>query len=415
MTNDTFQGESLVDQSAVLHLLVDDVDLLLEAGGPSHGRVLSGTPVVLTAHDGDTVRARTVEGRVSIEFVTESDAVFPTERWPRPDPDEQPPKEWPVGDKVVPPRGGRLTVDSAGRDPVATVGPQVYGVEDLLLEPAQGRVTFAVLEQTELDARVRLVTPTLWVDGYAGSIEWREEPPAGGWNPLEGIAPLAPWVGAARQLGDKDAPISTEAQGLAFGKLVAGARVVVHEEEKGWMKVSAAWRGGDVSGWIQKKYVLKEGKEEAVTPVPAPVSAVALWQMARQWSDVTGHEEEDEEGASVVPEPEIDLESVRRQITDRFGPLRVAYARILKGDPTKVGTLTGRVVVDADGTIVKAHLPEGSLRDPALQEAVVAILEGLVFEPREIPKPKRRKKKDEPDVDWSAQVWIQFSFKSTVE
>jgi hypothetical protein len=412
VTNDTFQGEALIERKAVLHLLLDDVDLVQEEGGASFGRVLSGTPVLVKSFDGDTVRVRTVEGRVAVEFVTESDAVFPTQQWPRPDAEEEPPPDWPTTDRVVPPVGGRITVDAAGFDELAKVSIPYYSVEEILLDPAMGRIGFEMLEQTDLDARVRLVTPTLWIEGYADALEWREDPPAGGWNPMHGMTPLAPWVPAARQLGSKAAPLSHEPKGRPFGKIVEGARITVNNEEKGWMNVTAAWPGGDVSGWVQKKFVLREGKEEAAKPVPRPLAVVGLWQMARQWEDATGHEEEEtEEGVSEVPEPEVDLESVRRQITDRLATLRLLYAGLLARDPTTTGTLTGRVVVDPEGKIIQAHLPEGSLREPGLQKALVAILEGLAFEAREVPRKKRRRKKDEPEVNWNAQIWIQFSFK----
>ncbi len=417
VTNDTFQGESMLDTSRVLNLLVDDVDLLRKVGGDSYGRILSGTPVLVTEHSGDTVRVRTVEGRVAVEFVTESDAVFPTEQWPRPDLDEEPPDDWPVADRVVPPKGGRVTADSAGFNPLATVRPQVYDVEEILLDPAQGSIGYTIVEQTELDAKVKLVTPTLWAEGYAGALEWREDPPVTGWNPVEGVEQFPPWVPAPRQIGSKDAPLSTEPKGEPFGKLVAGARVSVGEEEKGWLPVTAAWRGGSVQGWVQKKYVLKEGKEDLVGESMRPIAAVAIWQMARQWEDVTGHEEESEDGVMETPEPEVDLDSVRKQLTDRFGPLQVLYAQLLKRNPGAQGTLTGRVVIDPEGTIVQAHLPEGSLREVELQQHLVEMLEGLQFEEREVPKKKKKRKKkgeeEEPEVNWNAQIWIQFSFKNT--
>jgi hypothetical protein len=419
VTNSTFQGESLLDNSAVLNLLVDDVDVLRKAGGESHGTVLSGTPVLVTEHNGETVRVRTVEGRVALEFVTESDAVFPSGQWPAPDIDEEPPDDWPVAERVVPPKGGRITADSAGFEPIATVTPQVYGVEEILRDPALGNIGFRMVEQTELDAKVQLITPTMWVEGYAGALEWREEPPVTGWNQVEGVKPLVPWIPAPREVGTKDVPISTEAKGEAFGKLMAGARVSVGADEKGWLPVTAAWPGGSVSGWIQKKYLVKEGKETVVSPTPRPIAAVAIWQMARQWADVTGHDEENDEGVMETVESELDLDSVRRQITDQFGGLRVLYAQLLKRKPESAGTLTGRVVVDPEGTIVKAHLPEGSLREVELQQRLVAMLEGLQFEEREVPKKKRKRKKkgeeEEPETNWNVQVWIQFNFKNVAQ
>ncbi len=417
VTNDVFQGESLLDDRLVLNLLVDDVDLLRKAGGESYGRVLSGTPVIVTEHNGDTVRVKTVEGRVAVEFVTESDAVFPTGQWPRPDLDEEPPDDWPVAERVVPPKGGRVTADSAGFNPLATVKRQVYDIREVLLDPAQGRIGFSMVEQTDLDAKVKLITPTMWVEGYAGDLEWREEPPATGWNPIEGVAPVAPWVPAPRQIGSKDAPLSAEVKGEPFGKLVAGARVSVGDEEKGWFPVTAAWQGGSVQGWIQKKFLLKEGKEELVGETMRPLATVAIWQMARQWEDVTGHEEETEEGVMETTEPDVDLDSVRRQLTDQFGTLQVLYAQLLSRKPDSVGTLTGRVVVDPEGTIVQAHLPEGSLREVELQQRLVEMLEGLQFEEREIPKQKKKRRKkgeeEEPETNWNVQLWIQFSFKNS--
>jgi hypothetical protein len=411
VTGSTFQGESLINDSDVLHLMVDDADLRRTKDGEVFGRVLSGTPVRVLRRDGDTVLVRTVEGRLDAEFVVESDAVFPTETWPSPDEEEEPPGDWPVPERSVPPKGGKITADSAGLDVVATLGTPIYDVRDVLLDPASGAVGYSVVEQSELDVRVKVITPTIWVEGYAGGLEWREDPPVGGWNPVEGLTQRPPWVPAPRQIGSKDAEITSVAKGESFGKLPAGARVSVQAEEKGWLSVSAAWPGGSVQGWVQKRSVLKEGKEEAASAVSHPVAAVVIWQMARQWEDVTGHEEENEDGVMETPEPEVDLDAVRRGLTDQFSLLRVVYARLLQRSPDSAGTLTGRILVDAEGTILKAHLPEGSLREPALQEALVSMLEGLTFEPREIPKKKR--KRGEPELNWTAQVWVQVSFKNS--
>ncbi len=398
-----FRGEADVATRDLLHVLLDDVDLRATPDDEPWGKVLSGTGVTIVGVAGsDKLRVQLVEGRIGVEFVVDAEDVFPAESWPEPDPDDVADPPWPEATLPLPPAATQLMAGPIGSKVHASVAAPVFEVGDLLLDPARGELRFARLEQGEHEAKVVVVTPTLWVQGWVTKLEWREDVPAGGWNPLKGAKkPGFPPV-PARQLGVKPSKFAIAPKGDVVGELLPGTRLTVAENEKGWSKIQAQWVGGSVEGWIETKRLQKEGKEDAVVLPTVPIAAVAVGQKAVTWMAEDGHKEEGKEHELVIT-PDVLPGHVLASI-DR---LRLAWAKVLEQDPKASGDATIRLLVAPSGEVLETGLPVSNLPSEELNKAVLAAVEGVQFEERKVPRKRRR---SDPDLDWNVQVWMQLIF-----
>jgi hypothetical protein len=233
-------------------------------------------------------------------------------------------------------------------------------------------------------------------------IDWRQDAPPGGWDPMKGVPePKARRVGA-REVGEKPANIAAEAKGEPFGVLQPGARVDVGDEEEGaWVQVRCAWNGGEVQGWIERKRLVKEGDESVPKLEMNKVAAVQLTNLGAKWELAEGHE----------GDPEMDLEPLRAWLLGRTPMLQRAYALALKKKPTLAGQIAARLLVDPKGVVGEVAVPLKTVESAELDAAVARAFEGLVFEER---KPLPRKK-GQPELDPDVYVWVQWNFAPAVQ
>ena len=402
---DGFQGEVEVKNDDLLQVLLDDVDLRDEADGEPWGQVLSGAGVVVDGlAGGDMLRVSLVEGRVDLGFVVSADDVYYGERWPEPDPDDVADGEWPEGTLPLPPTPSELRSPD-GRATRARIGTPLFEVRDLLLDPARGELRFA-REEGEHEVTVTVVAPTLWVRGTTSKVDWREEP-SGGWPPNKSAPAPSTLPTGSRQVGDHAAGISSEARGPQFGELKPGTRLTVISEEKGWMQVTVPWSGGRVQGWIEKKRLLKEGKEAPQTPQAATIASIALGHTIVRWANETGHVATEEAPDFVPHDLVLTLDPLQGALLDRADELRLLWARVLETAPTASGEAALRILVAPSGEILEAGLPKTTLAAEAINKRLVELAGAAVFEERPVPRKRRR---SDPDLDWNIEMWLQLSF-----
>ena len=403
---DGLQGEVEVKNDDLLQVLLDDVTLRDEADGEVWGVVLSGAGVSVEGQaGGGMLRVKLVEGRLDLSFVVSQDDVYYGESWPKPDPDDSADGDWPEATLPLPPTPTDLRSPD-GRSVRARVGKPLFAVDDLLLDPALGRMRMA-REELEHEALVTLASPTVWVRGTTSKVDWREDPP-GGWAPNKGApAPTAAPTGS-RQVGDIAARIAREAKGDAFGELKPYTRLTVVSEEKGWLNVTAPFSGGRVQGWIEKKRLFKEGKEQPATPTVPAIASIAVGHTTVRWVEEAGHVASEETPDFEPHDMVLTIDPLRAAIFAQTDELRLAWARVLRKAPTASGDAALRVLVNPAGEVVEAGLPKTTLPDEALNKRLVELAQTAVFEERTVPKKRRR---SDPDLNWDVELWLQLSFK----
>lgn len=398
VTGDGFAGEVEVDDRALARILVDDVEMRLEPASDPHGLALSGAivTVVKRGADGNWL-VKLLEGRVHPVFLVAEDEIYWASTWPEPDPEFGPGKDWPVATRPLPPGDVTLTRRPGGYDVHAEVGPPLFRVDDVLLDPAMAQLAMEIVEGREYEAKIRIVGAHMWVEGWVTDVDWRaEELPEKGWDSLKGVPAPATRAVGSRQLGDKPAELAIEVKGDAFGSVPAGAWVDVVTDEGKWIEVVSHWDGGQVRGWTQSKYLLKEKKQgDAPTPKIQRLAAIGIGQTAVEWFDSEGHDPE-------VP-PETTPELVRGLVSVGLPSLKLIYAQALDASGNVAGELTYRLVVDPDGVVLETSTPVATLTDTGVREATDALVEGLVLPERE----KLRDRKLDPNVI----VWVQIQFK----
>lgn len=390
----SFQGEVDVSNRDFAQVLVDDIPMKLDASGEPYGEALSGALVLIDRDvGGGLFLVKMLEGRVRAQFVVAEDEFFPAASWPVPDPEDVPDAGWPEATLPLPPSSLTLTSIGGGYDVHAEIVAPLFDLTDILLDPAMGQLRMTFLEQREFESRVRIVGRHLWVDGWATSVDWRAEPPEGGWNPMAGVPSLTTVATGTRQLGSKDAELALEAKGDAFGTLPAGSWVTLDEEDGAWQRVLVTWPHGTVRGWMEKKRLEKEKKQgEQPKPSVSRVAAIGVGNVAVEWFEGEGHD----------LEPELTPDFVRGLATDGIERLRRTYAEALAKRPNLTGEVTARLVVTPEGTIFEQSTPVATLADDGVRAALDAKLEGLLF-----PEVKPRKRK----LDNNVVVWIQYVFK----
>lgn len=389
-----FRGEVEVPNDKLAYVLVDDTELRLDPKEPPWGRIVGGTIVVQEgAAEGDLV-VRPADGRVRPRFRVADTALYPAEIWPYPDPKEPTPPQWPQGLLVAPPVPGTLQSTAAGGSVRVEVGSPSASIDVLQRDPGRGVVRFDVMERDGTDLQVRIQTQHLWATGWVPELDWRNEPPAEGWDPGM-VAPVGPaFVTPAREIGSTGAPISRAVKGEPFGELLPGARVDVGDADGSWVGVTARWPGGAVSGWIQKKFLVKEGKEQPAPPVAPRIAALSLGEVSTQWELADGHE----------ASPVIDTTPIRKRLAEHTPGLRWSYAQVLATDPKAAGLVTVRLLVDPAGKLLECSVPAATLQDEALHQAALAAFRDLSFEKRKVVK-----KKGGP-ADFDVVLWVPLQF-----
>ncbi len=428
-----FAGEVEVRDDDLLQVLAEDIPLTLGPKEEPWGLALAGTAVAIEGSGADGGKiVRTVDGRVQVRFWVEEGAMLPAEVWPALEPDEVfPGGDWPTGMFALPPASTVLSGTTGTR---ASVGQPLFDVPSVIKDAALGALRYNVVQETEFDALVQIVGPTVWVQGGTTDLDWRrrsiadEEDPEvrtdradwDGWNERTGYRITAPTAPQSREIGNKEAPLSLEAKGDRFAQLTAFARVDITDTDGSWHKVTHVWPGGVVSGWIDKRRLTKEGKEQAPPPVVIPPAAVVtVAEPVIAWFDKgpefavddEGNPKLDKEGNQVIDpdmthlvEPEYTAPWLRRAIREHVARLRFLYGRRVARDLKQSGTLVVRVLVAEDGTVEESELIDVTFEDDDLLALIGASLQGLELPERTIKKSRKDKK------DYRVEVKMGISF-----
>jgi hypothetical protein len=435
---DGFQGEVEVSNDVLAHVLTDDVDMILEPGGDVFGKALSGALVLVAPHpDPELWRATLVEGRLSARFLVAGDDVYPAQSWPLPDPDEGADSDWPAADLPLPPFADGLLDDPTGMQLRGQLRAPLARLDDLRHDPALGQLRMVELERRDDARKVRLVGPTAWAEGWVLGSGWLEDPPSKGWDPLAGFSPASAATAGARQVGSKVAPLHLSAKGTRVGALQAGTRVAVLADHKSWLEVRANWNGGQVTGWLEKKRLVKEGKEGPLRVRVEPLSSVFISRVALQWRIPEDHREElpveppaeaeapvdpaAEPGATsepaeppepperktVIPPPTLGLDAATERMSRSMARLQWLYAQGLAATPGLRGDITVRLLVEPSGAVTEHSIFASTLADEAIHAVIESDIADLVFEKRRLP----RRKRGEPRRDWRIVVWIQYALQ----
>ncbi len=430
-----FHGEVEVSNSVLAQVLTDDVDMRLEPDGEVFGRVLSGALVFVAPHSSeDLFRATLVEGRMRAQFLVEVDDFYPAQSWPLPDPEEVAGDDWPEASMALPPSGDGLLDEPQGMAVRAEIAAPLGLLSDLHNDPGLGQWRMSVLEEAEGARKVRVVGPTSWAEGWVLGRKWTGGAPVDGWEALEGFPSPQTASGGIREVGKKPASLHLAVKGPVLGSLQPGARVDVTASEKSWLKVRSSWDGGEVSGWIEKKRLVKEGKEGPLKARVEKVSAVRLARSALQWFAPEDHREEvpadevvadaaaeavDAEGGEAtepvvqtrIPDPELSLGPALSRLRESMPRLQWLYAQALIKEPQLKGETTVRLVVDPSGASEDKSIFSSSLDDQSIAALISADLEELSFEKRRPPRRKRGQAKR----DWRVIVWVQYAFSPSAQ
>ncbi len=440
-----FEGEVEIRDDDLLQVLAEDIDLTLGPKEEPWGLALAGTAVAIEGPgaDGGSI-VRTVDGRVQVRFWVEEGAMLPAEVWPELEPDEvDPGGDWPVGAHALPPATTVLTGMTGTR---ATVGPPLFDAVAVVKDSSLGALRYNIVEETEFDAQVQIIGPTVWVQGGTTELDWRrrsiaakedpeeakkrkkktDEPPErvddpewDGWNDRAGYQITPPKAPQAREIGNKEAPLSLEAKGDRFANLPSFTRVDINDTDGSWHKVTHVWSGGMVSGWIDKRRLTKEGKEKAPPPVVIPPSAVVTvaepviaWVEKGPESEVDdeGNPKLDDEGNPVidlnvthVEEPEYQAPWLRRGIREQIARLRFLYGLRVARDIKQSGDVVVRMVIAEDGTVEESELVDVTFQDDDLLGLIEATVEALEPPERELDKGRKDKK------DYRVEVKLEVS------
>ncbi|MBJ95389.1 MAG: hypothetical protein CMP23_13080 [Rickettsiales bacterium] len=418
-----FHGEVEVADSALAQILTDDIEMVSKEGAEVFGGVLSGALVVVESEPGSSDQLATlVEGRLGARFLVGVDDVYPAQKWPVPDPDESGGASWPVAELPLPPTADGLLDDPMGMQLRAELRSPSFAVTELRNDPGLGLWRMNVQERTEEAARVQIVGPTAWAEGWVVGSAWTREPPVAGYEGLSGLVVTAPQLGGPREVGAKPAPLYRGPKGVRVGALQPGARLEVLAAEKGWLEVVCRWEHGEARGWVEKKRLVKEGKEGPIQHRFEGVAGVHLARTALQWMSPEDHREEREIAAepsvlesgeseqrrleSFVPEPKLEISAALARLRSSLPRLQWLYAQGLLMKPALSGEVTVRVVVDPTGEILEAGVFSSSFTDQAVADQIATDLSALSFDRRRLP----RRKRGQPKRDWRVIFWAQYLF-----
>jgi hypothetical protein len=400
-----------VADTALLYELAESVDLT-GRDGSAWGRILSGAPVIIEDLDGDTAIVRVTEGRLQPRFRVERGQLLPAARWPKPDPDDGPDRPFPEALFPAPPQGTSLRAPDGG-EVIASVLPPPFDRDDVLLDWTQGRLRFQPLEDHGEYARIRVVAPTMWVEGLSYTREYLTEPGEDwqGWDPQEGWKAPATFTPPLREAVDKDAPLYGVAKGERIGTLRGLARFDVVEEDGNWVKITHRWPEGALTGWVDKRRVTKEGKELGKPITPARPSALVLTLPPKvAWLN-PGPEPAPDAEPNAKPDPlrhltdpEFDALPMQLLVREHAGALRIAYARDLRKDPTASGMAVAKLVVDETGQIESVEMTEVTVPKGEALQALADLLATVVFPERKL----KKSKKDPKDYRLAVELRVIF-------
>lgn len=428
-----FEGEVEIRDDDLLQVLAEDVRLTLGPKEEPWGLALAGTAVAIEGRgaDGGSI-VRTVDGRVQARFWVEEGAMLPAEIWPEVEPDEvHPGGDWPAGLHALPPASTVLSGTTGTR---ASVGEPLFDVPSVIADAALGALRYNIIEETDFDALVQIVGPTVWVQGSTTDLDWRRRTIADeeeteerkdradwdGWNERKGYQITPPKAPQNREIGNKDAPLSLDAKGDRFATLKSFARVDIIDTDGSWHKVTHVWPGGLMTGWLDKRRLTKEGKEKPPPPVVIPPAAVVtVAEPVITWLDKGPESEVDEEGnpkldeegnpvidpnVTHVAEPEYTAPWLRRGIREQVARLRFLYGRQVARDLKQSGDVVVRLLVAEDGTVEESELVEVTFVEDEILAMIGATLEALELPEREIKKARKDKK------DYRIEVKVTVSF-----
>jgi hypothetical protein len=392
-----FTGDLEIADASLAWVLVDDADLRHDPKEEPWGHLLSGALLQVERRLGsDMVMVRTLEGQLSVRFVVPETGIFPAAAWSEPDPDDRPRGAWPTATLAPLPVPGNIWSRSMGGEVRAILGGPMLEIRDLALDPGQGELKWEPVKKTTSDLQARLVQRNLWVEGFLHEIEWRADVPPLGWPPEAGTTKKPIAALPTREIGETAAPISRAVKGKPFGQLPSGTRVEVSEEDGNWVGVEARWFGGSVKGWIEKKRLVKEGKESAAPASPQRWAQVGLSDPTLEWATPEGHD---------TP-AELDTTVLIRGLRDAMPSLRRAYAKALSRKPDATGLVTLKLVVDPSGAITDATAPVATFDDAEFRDLALAIVKT-----QPLPKRKVVRKKNGP-TDWNIVVWVPLTLQS---
>ncbi len=426
-----FRGEMELPNENLLYVLAEDIPLRLKEGEEPWGLALAGTGVMIESATATGHVVRTVDGRVQARFLVEEGAMLPAGSWPSLEPDEvHPGGKWPEATHALPPTPVALQGTSGTR---ANVSAPLFALDDVLLDPAIGALRYVVVDaDADRPETVRIVGPTLWVEGTVQDIDWRRETLRDeendgaeredwdGWDDGAGYAIAGPASPLPREIASKEAPISIEAKGERFAVLEPGARVSVGQTDGGWMRLEHVWPGGIVNGWADKKRLVKEGKEQTTPQVVIPKATVVTVQAPTvAWvnkgpefaTDKEGQPKLDKEGNQVVDpnethteEPDYPTAWLRRAVRERIDRLRFFYGRALATNPALAGSIGLVITIDEAGAMTM-EFADGSLADEDLRELVSSAIEDVELPERTLKKARR----DLKDYSVTLEMTVLFS------
>lgn len=409
-----FAGEVEVSDDDLLWVLAEDIPMRLKEGEEPFGLALAGTGVAIEeSYDGGWV-VRTVDGRAQTRFRVSEGSMLPAQVWPTLDADEvDPGGKWPKGDHALPPVAVVLGGKSGNR---ATIGAPLFELSEVLADPGLGALRYSVLDAEE--GVVKVISPTWWVKGKVSDLDWRRQTLVDeeteeqredweGWDDLAGYRLPGPPAPLPREVATREAPLSLERKGERFAVLKPGARVSIEGEEKPWYRVKHTWDGGSVVGWLDKKRLMKEGKEITKPAVVIPrATAVTVGEVAVAWVEpgpeqATGKDGEpkvDKEGNPVVDPnetheapPEYAAPWLRLALRERIARLRHLYGRALATNGDAKGVITVRGEVDEEGAITW-ELVDSTFEDDAVVALIEEALETVDGPERKLRKSRRDKK-----------------------
>jgi len=432
-----FRGEMDVDNNDLLYVLAEDIPLRLREDEQSWGLALAGTGVLIEKPVGSGHIVRTVGGRIQVRFIVGEGEMLPAESWPELDPDEvHPGGKWPDAPYALPPSAVSLTGKSGTR---ATLSAPLFGLADVLEDPAIGALRYRVGDPTKDQGdSVWIVGPTVWLHGRVEDLDWRRETLKAlsedgsidessteeradwhGWDDVAGYSVRGPASPLPREIASKDAPLALEPKGDRFATLTPGARVSVGQTDGPWLRVEHLWAGGKIVGWLDKKRLVKEGKEQGQPQIVIPKATVVMvGEPTVSWvnkgpefaTDKEGNPKLDKEGNQVVNpdethegEPEYEVAWARRLLRERISRLRYFYGRALASNPMSAGAVKLNFLIDEEGTMT-LEVVEDSMNDEELSTLINGAFEGFELPERELKKSRRDKK------DYSLRVELTVSF-----
>ena len=435
----TFEGEAEVRDDDLLQILAEDIDLTLGPGEEPWGLALAGTAVAIEgpgADDGHIVR--TLDGRMQVRFWVEEGAMLPAEVWPEIEPDEvDPGGDWPDGAHALPPVSTVLSGTTGTR---ASIDVPLFSAALVVKDTGLGSLRYNIVEETEFDVTAQVIAPTVWVQGSTTDLDWRRQSIADpenekerqdkadweGWDDRKGYQITPPTAPQPREIGNKEAPLTLEAKGDRFAQLNSFARVEVVDEDGSWLKVKHVWPGGSVTGWLDKRRLTKEGKEQAPPPVVIPPGAVVtVHPVEIAWIDKgpeselddDGNPKLDDEGNPVIDpnvthteDPVYTAPWLRREIRERIARLRFLYGQRVAKDPKQSGDVTVRIVVTEDGLFEEWDLVDVTWLDDDCLALIRGLIEPYAAEESEV-RPERKIKKSRRDKkDYRVEVKMKISF-----